>query len=87
MRWSAGDATRSRRSWSNSSRGGRRVRLVWARANGQPAFGHYIEAAGDWRALGVIALSLEGEHISGLTRFANVAIMPRLGLPRAPEPQ
>jgi RNA polymerase sigma-70 factor, ECF subfamily len=65
-----------------TTRAGRSVRLVWTRANGQPAFGHYIEdpRAGSWRALGVIVLTLEGETISGLTRFGDTAIMPRLGL-------
>jgi RNA polymerase sigma-70 factor (ECF subfamily) len=63
------------------TRRGRRVRLVWTRANGQPAFGHYIEDVPSWRALGVIALTLECQRISGLTRFADTAIMPRLGLP------
>jgi RNA polymerase sigma-70 factor (ECF subfamily) len=65
-----------------ATRDGRRVRLVGTRANGQPAFGHYIEDEPDWRALGVIALTLESERISGLTRFADTTIMPRLGLPR-----
>jgi RNA polymerase sigma-70 factor (ECF subfamily) len=65
------------------TRHGRRVRLLETRANGQPAFGHYIEARPSWRALGVIALTLEGEKISGLTRFADTTIMPRLGLPRS----
>jgi len=64
-----------------ATRLGRQVRLVWTRANGQPAFGHYIEDAPAWRALGVIALTLEGDRINGLTRFADTAIMPRLGLP------
>jgi RNA polymerase sigma-70 factor, ECF subfamily len=66
-----------------TTRRGRRVRLVWTRANGQPAFGHYIEDTDSWRALGVIALALDGEKISGLTRFADLAVMPRLGLPRS----
>jgi RNA polymerase sigma-70 factor (ECF subfamily) len=64
------------------TRHGRWVRLVATRANGQPAFGHYIEDEPSWRALGVIALTLEGDKISGLTRFADTKIMPRLGLPR-----
>jgi hypothetical protein len=64
-----------------ATRAGRRVRLVSTRANGAPAFGHYIEDAPTWRALGVIALTLEGEKINGLTRFADTAVMPRLGLP------
>jgi hypothetical protein len=66
-----------------TTREGRRVRLVWTRANGQPAFGHYIEdpQTGCWRPLGVIVLTLEGETISGLTRFGDTTMMPRLGLP------
>jgi RNA polymerase sigma-70 factor (ECF subfamily) len=63
------------------TRKGRRVRLVPTRANGQPAFGHYIEDATSWHPLGVIALTLEGEKITGLTRFGDTKIMPRLGLP------
>jgi RNA polymerase sigma-70 factor (ECF subfamily) len=65
-----------------TTRAGRGVKLVATRANGAPAFGHYIEDAPLWRALGVIALTLEGEKINGLTRFADTAIMPRMGLPR-----
>jgi RNA polymerase sigma-70 factor, ECF subfamily len=66
-----------------ATRAGRSVRLVWTRANGQPAFGHYIEdpQAGGWRPLGVIVLTLEGKTINGLTRFGDTAVMPRLGLP------
>jgi hypothetical protein len=63
----------------------RRVRLICTRANGQPAYGHYIEDAHSWRPLGVIALTLEGDRISGLTRFADTAVMARLGLPQALE--
>ncbi len=63
---------------------GRRVRLVPTRANGQPAFGHYIEDAHAriGRFFGVIVLTLEGDRISGLTRFGDSAILPLLGLPR-----
>lgn len=68
-----------------ATRAGRRIQLLWTRANGQPAFGHYIEDAQHWRALGVIALTLEGRKISGLTRFADTAVMPRLGLPLSPD--
>lgn len=64
------------------TRAGRQVQLVWTRANGQPAFGHYIEDVPAWRALGVIALTLEGQRISGLTRFADTSLLPRLGLPQ-----
>jgi RNA polymerase sigma-70 factor (ECF subfamily) len=67
-----------------ASHEGRRVRLVWTRANGQPAFGHYIEDANApiCRYFGVIVMTLEGQQISGLTRFGDTAILPRLGLPR-----
>ncbi|MBV9422217.1 MAG: sigma-70 family RNA polymerase sigma factor [Solirubrobacterales bacterium] len=63
---------------------GRRVRLVPTRANGQPAFGHYIEDghAPIARSFGVIVLTLEGGRISGLTRFGDSAILRLLGLPR-----
>jgi RNA polymerase sigma-70 factor (ECF subfamily) len=65
-----------------ATREGRRVLLEWTRANGQPAFGHYIEDTPGWRALGLIALTLEGNRISGLTRFPDLAVLARLGLPR-----
>ena len=69
-----------------ATRVGRRVRLVWTRANRQPAFGHYIEDTPEWRALGVIALTLEGDRLNGLTRFADLAVLARLGLPRTLRP-
>ncbi len=67
-----------------ASRRDRQDRLVATRANGQPAFGHYI---GDLhapvvRAVGVIVLTLEGERISQLTRFAGSGQLARFGLPR-----
>jgi RNA polymerase sigma-70 factor (ECF subfamily) len=59
-------------------------RLVPTRANGQPAFGHYI---GDVhtpvvRGVGVIVLTLEGDRISHLIRFGGSAQLARFGLPR-----
>jgi RNA polymerase sigma-70 factor (TIGR02960 family) len=64
---------------------GRRVRLVPTRANGQPAFGHYIEDAHTpiVRFFGVIVLTLEGDRIAGLTRFGDTGILPHFGLPRS----
>jgi RNA polymerase sigma-70 factor (ECF subfamily) len=63
---------------------GRRVRLVPTRANGQPAFGHYIDDAHTpiGRFFGVLVLTLEGDRIAELTRFGDTAILPRFGLPR-----
>jgi RNA polymerase sigma-70 factor (ECF subfamily) len=63
---------------------GRRVRLVPTRANGQPAFGHYIDDAHTpiGRYFGVLVLTLEGDRIAELTRFGDTAILPHFGLPR-----
>ena len=67
-------------------RHGRRLamRLVPTRANGQPAFGHYLQDphAPVARCYGLIVLTLEGERISALTRFRDTGIMQRFGLPR-----
>jgi RNA polymerase sigma-70 factor (ECF subfamily) len=67
-----------------AARGGRTDRLVPTRANGQPAFGHYL---GDRhtpivRGVGVIVLTLDGDRISHLTRFGGAALLGRFGLPR-----
>ena len=63
---------------------GRRVWMVPTRANSQPAFGHYIEDAHApiGRFYGLIVLTLEADRISGITRFADSAILPCFGLPR-----
>jgi RNA polymerase sigma-70 factor (TIGR02960 family) len=63
---------------------GRRVRLVPTRANGQPAFAHYIDDAHSpiSHCYGLIVLSLEGDRISALTRFGDSGILPYFGLPR-----
>jgi len=63
---------------------GRPSRLVPTRANGQPTFGHYVGDAHSpiARFDGVIVLTLEGDKISGLTRFRDTGILPAFGLPR-----
>jgi RNA polymerase sigma-70 factor (TIGR02960 family) len=60
------------------------VRLVPTRANGQPAFGHYIQDphAAVGRFVGVLVLTLEGDRIAALTRFADTGILARFALPR-----
>ena len=67
-------------------RQGRRLamQLVPTRANGQPAFGHYLQDphAPVARCYGLIVLTLEGERISAVTRFRDTGIMQRFGLPR-----
>jgi RNA polymerase sigma-70 factor (ECF subfamily) len=59
-------------------------RLVPTRANGQPTFGHYVGDAHSpiARFDGVLVLTLEGDKISGLTRFRDTGILPAFGLPR-----
>jgi hypothetical protein len=60
------------------------IRLVPTRANGQPAFGCYINApqAPIAHAHGILVLTLEGDRISAITRFLDNAVLPRFGLPR-----
>lgn len=62
----------------------RPARLVPTRANGQPAFGHYIGDAHSaiMRFTRVIVVTLEGDRISALTAFADTGILPAFGLPR-----
>ena len=63
---------------------GRRVQLVPTRANGQPAFGHYIDDAhaAIARSYGVLVLTLDGDRVAALTRFNDSAVLARFGLPR-----
>ncbi len=74
-----GGFLRAIRSW----RGPRRYRLVPVRANGQPAFGCYLQeaSASGFRAHGVIVLTLEGDRISALIRFTDNGNLARFGLP------
>src|SRR3954452_12829176 len=67
-----------------AGRGGRGVRLVPTAANGEPAFGHYLEDAHApfGRFAGVLVLTLEGDRIAAITRFADSGILGRFGLPR-----
>jgi len=62
----------------------RPTRLVPTRANGQPAFGRYV---GDShtpiaRFNCLLVLTLDGNRISRLTRFADTGILRAFGLPR-----
>ncbi len=65
-------------------RGPRHYRLVPTRANGQPAFGCYLQEAHApvFRAHGMIVLTLSGDRISAITRFVDNSNMARFGLPR-----
>jgi RNA polymerase sigma-70 factor (TIGR02960 family) len=63
---------------------GRTTRLVPTRANGQPAFGHYIQEPGAAVAYGtgLLVLTLEGERIAAITRFGGPDLLPMFGLPQ-----
>jgi RNA polymerase sigma-70 factor (TIGR02960 family) len=66
-------------------RGGtRRVRLIATRANGQPAFGYYINepTAPICHVHGLIVLTLDGDRVSGITRFMDESVLRLFGLPR-----
>jgi DNA-directed RNA polymerase specialized sigma24 family protein len=62
----------------------RRFRLIATRANGQPAFGCYLSdpTAPVCHAHGLIVLTLDGDRVSGITRFLDNSVLPRFGLPR-----
>jgi RNA polymerase sigma-70 factor (ECF subfamily) len=59
-------------------------RLIPTRANTQPAFGHYIKDphAEIGRAVSLLVLTLDGERISHITRFAATSALPAFGLER-----
>jgi RNA polymerase sigma-70 factor (TIGR02960 family) len=62
---------------------GRRFDLVATRANGQPAFGAYLRAAGGVRhGVGLYVLTLAGNRICAMTRFDN-SVLGWFGLPRS----
>jgi RNA polymerase sigma-70 factor (ECF subfamily) len=62
---------------------GRVTRLVPTRANGQPAFGHYVKEPDEptARGRGLIVLTVEGDRIAAITRFGHAELLPRFGLP------
>ena len=66
----------------NTWQGPRRYRLIPARANGQPAFGFYLQEGQSpvFRAHGLIVLTLEGDQISAITRFVDNSNLARFGL-------
>ena len=61
---------------------GRRYTLIATRANGQPAFGVYVDAGdGTRHGTGVFVLTLAGDRISAMTRFESTTLA-SFGLPR-----
>jgi RNA polymerase sigma-70 factor (TIGR02960 family) len=74
---------------STSFRGDRRITLLPARANGQPAFSVYLAGPGDTAAgpAGLVVLTLSGDRIAAITRFHTDELLGRFGLPdRVPAP-
>jgi RNA polymerase sigma-70 factor (TIGR02960 family) len=65
-------------------RRGAPMRLVATRANAQPAFGAYLAVpdTGVARAFSLFVLTLEGDHISAITWFADSNVVAQFGLPR-----
>jgi RNA polymerase sigma-70 factor (TIGR02960 family) len=60
-------------------RAGRPYSLLPTRANAQPAFGCYLDAA----PAGLVVLTLDGDRIARITRFMDDTLFPAFGLPRA----
>ncbi|HZX04901.1 sigma-70 family RNA polymerase sigma factor [Kribbella sp.] len=71
------------RFWSAIFGMNRQVRVIPARANGQPAFGTYVRApSGVRHGTGLIVLTLSGDQVCAMTRFDS-SVLPWFGLPRA----
>jgi RNA polymerase sigma-70 factor (TIGR02960 family) len=64
-------------------REGRRYRLIPTRANGQPAFGVYLQdpTSDIAHIFGLFVITLAEEKVSAITRFDN-SVIARFGLPR-----
>jgi RNA polymerase sigma-70 factor (TIGR02960 family) len=64
-------------------RPGRRSRLIPTRANGQPAFGLYVQdpQTGISHAAGLLVLTLTGDKVCAMTGF-DTSPLPHFGLPR-----
>lgn len=60
----------------------RQFRLVATRANGQPAFGCYLcDPAGNVaRAHSLLVLTVDGDRVSGITRFKDDSVLRSFGL-------
>jgi len=67
-----------------AQRRGGPMRLVPTRANTQPAFACYLRAPETdvARAFALFVLTLEGNHISAITWFADSSVLGQFGLPR-----
>jgi len=63
---------------------GQELKFLPARANGQPALVLYLPdpSAPIWRACGLIVVTLRGDRVRALTRFADLSLLTRFGYPR-----
>ena len=63
---------------------GQEIRFVPTRANSQPALVLYLPdpCAPIWRASSFVVLTLRGNQVSMLTRFGDLGLLARFGLPR-----
>jgi RNA polymerase sigma-70 factor (ECF subfamily) len=63
---------------------GQELKLVPTRANHQPAVVYYLPdpCTPIWRAGGILVLTLRGNQVCALTRFADQALLARFGFPR-----
>ena len=63
---------------------GQAVKLMPTRANGQPALVLYLPdpCVPLWRASSFVVLTLRGNRVSMLTRFGDLGLLARFGLPR-----
>jgi RNA polymerase sigma-70 factor (TIGR02960 family) len=65
---------------SDAWRGSRRLVLIPARANTQPAFACYLSRQDKTEPAGLMVLTVRGDRILGLTRFHDNAALARAGL-------
>jgi RNA polymerase sigma-70 factor (ECF subfamily) len=67
------------------NRGGRALRLVPVRANGQPGFGCYLPdaAGGAAQPYGLMVLTPRGDLVSAITWFGDSGVFSHFGLPRS----
>jgi RNA polymerase sigma-70 factor (ECF subfamily) len=66
------------------SHSGQDLKFLPTRANSQPALVLYLPdpSAPIWRACGLIVLTLRGNQVHALTRFADLGLLARFGFPR-----
>ena len=66
------------------SNSGQDLKFLPTRANGQPALVLYLPdpSAPIWRACGLIVLTLRGNQVHAITRFADLGLVARFGFPR-----